>query len=415
MTQRLPQVHALLSHPGAAEALLPVLRAIPPHRAAVAAVAPRWPGVCEGVPAGPGPLLASLLPTAGPICDVLLVHADPWHPLAGWAAAAAGAVRERGGRILAIQRGAFYGDPPPPSLDPDYLLARGATTPDASEGDRSHARMPWDGIALWGPAFAPSLPPGARHTIAGSPVLERIVRGELASQSPRMARHAARMEVTRVLGLHPSAIPVMIATKLHGHWWPEDRVAALLAGIVEGVRKQGLEPFVVPHPRDGAEALRVYRDVLVEAKVERPVVVSPRHWRKLEPGAWYLGVGAVVSQGGAEGVLAAALGTPALAVVPPDTPYWAAPVAVPDGHYRVVRDPLAYVRDGVDAGLAALSGKPHDPLSFREHAIRAEGAAEQVARAALDLTHRRRKARPTRTAAESRPQVEVATEHAAAR
>ncbi len=415
MTQRLPDVQALLSHPEAAETLLPVLRAIPPHRAEVSAIAPRWPGVSGGIAVGPGALINALLPGDKPVCDVLLVHADPWHPLPGWAASLATTVRERGGRIMAVQRGAFYGSPPPPSLDPDYLLSRGVgAAQEPPDGRRTQGRMPWDSIALWGPAFAHGLAPGSRHAIAGSPYFEGLARGEMAAQSSRMARHTGRMEVTRVLGMHPSALPVLIALKLHGHWWPEDRVAALLAAIVEGVREKGMNPIVLPHAEDGAEAIRVYREVLAEARVERPVVLTARQWRKLDAATWLLGFAAAITQGGSEGILAAALGTPALAVAPPDTPFWPNPVVVEDGPYRTVRDPLAYVREGVEKGLEALAGKPQDPAAFQEHALRAEGAAEAIARAALDLTHRRRKAKPTRTAPDARPAAEHPVEPAVA-
>jgi hypothetical protein len=229
-----------------------------------------------------------------------------------------------------------------------------------------------------------------------------------------VARHAARLEVTRVLGMHPSALPVLIALKLHGHWWPEDRVAALLAGVVEGVRKKGMNPIVLPHAEDGAEAIRLYREVLAEAKVERPIVLTTRQWRKLDAATWLLGFAAAITQGGTEGIMAAALGTPALAVAPPDTPFWPNPVAVEGGPCRLVRDPLAYVREGVEKGLEALAGKPQDPAAFQEHALRAEGAAEQIARAALDLTHRRRKSKPTRTATEARPAAEPQVEAAVA-
>jgi hypothetical protein len=403
VTQRLPLISALLSHPGAAEALLPVLRALPAHRAEVSALAYRWPGFDESVPVGPGPLLRGLFPGAGAPADVLLIHADPGHALPGWAERFVAGARERGSRIVAVQRGPFYGPPPPPSVDPDLLLASADQAESGNDCDGSAADRPlWDTLAIWGPAYRRFLPRGARHTLSGAPFLEAMDGARSTGGDPRRStRHAARMEVARITGLHPSAVPALIAVKLHGHWWPAERVAALLGGIVEGIRERGMHPIVLAHPADGADAQSLYREVLEGAKIERPVILSQRHWRQIEQVEWLSGVGAVITQGGAEGVLAAALGTPALCVCPPDTPYWPDPLVVAGGPYRAVRDPLAYVREGVAKGLEALAGGPHDPTAFREQSCRADNAADQVARAALDLTHRRRKAKPTRMPAEA--------------
>jgi hypothetical protein len=109
-------------------------------------------------------------------------------------------------------------------------------------------------------------------------------------------------------------------------------------------------------------------------------------------------MGAVITQGGTNGVLAAALGTPVVVVAPPDTPFYPEPIAG-DQHYRTVREPLAFVREGVAKTLAALAIHPHDGAKFRERAALATDTADLIARAALDLTYRRKKARPARTVA----------------
>lgn len=403
MTQKLPQVQALLSHGGSAEALLPVLRALPAHRAAISATGWRLPGVDGGVPVGPGPLLRQYLPGTGPSVDVLLVHADPGHDLAPWAAAYAAALRQRGTRILAVQRGAFYGAPPLPPLDPDLILARGGWRPDESPDDPpGHVRMPWDNLALWGPAFKSCLPARARCVATGSPVLESLFGGATM-------RHAARMEVSRLLGVHPGKASAFLAFRLHAHWWPEERVYAMLCGVLEAVKDRNLHPVILPHEQDGADAQRIYRAALATSEVESHTMLTPRQWRRLEPATWLSGAGAVITQGGTEGILAAALGTPALAVVPPDTAYDVAPVDI-GGHCRVVREPLSYIRAGVLEALEDLGREAHDPSAFRQHAARGEGATAEVARVALDMVVRRRKGKPSRT--ESGPPPEAARQAA---
>lgn len=390
VTQKLPQVQALLSHGGAAEALLPVLRALPAHRAAISAAGWQLPCVEKGVPVSPGPLLKRYLPGSRTDVDVLLIHADPAHALPAWAAHHVAALRQRGTRILAVQRGAFYGSPPPPPLDPDLLLARGGWQPDDGQPARPLSRMPWDNLALWGPAFKSGLPAGSRSVVTGSPVLET-----LAGQT--VARHAARMDVARVLGTHPGKPPAIVAFKLHAHWWPEERVHALLCAVLEAVRERNLHPVILPHEDDGADAWRIYRATIATLELDSHSLLTPRVWRRLDLATWLTGSGAVITQGGTLGILGAALGTPALAIVPPDTAYYPDPVDI-GGHYRVLREPLSYVRAGLEAALEELGREAHDPTAFRQHAARGPGAAEEIARVALDMVARRRKGKPGRTA-----------------
>ncbi len=383
-----------------------MLRALPAHRAAISAVGWRFPAVEAGVPIGPGPLLRQYMAGIDRTVEVLLVHADPAHELTGWAASYVASQRQRGTRVLAVQRGAFYGPPPPPPLDPDLILARGGWRPDNEESDPpSRPRSPWDHLALWGPAFKTGLPNGSRCAITGSPYLEAFLSAAPETAGTRPTKHAARMEVSRLLGVHPGKAPALVAFKLHGHWWPEERVHALLTAVLQAIRERNLHPVIVPDALDGPDALRIYRAALVAAEIETHTVLTPRQWRRLDLATWLIGAGAVITQGGTEGVLAAALGTPALAVVPPDSNFHPHPVAI-GGHYRVVGEPLSYVRAGVESSLAAVGKEAPDPEPFRQHAARGTGAAEEIARIALDLVVRRRKGKPSRTGAGRSPQAE---------
>lgn len=376
-TSTRPCIQAVLSDPEAHLALVPILKAIGTSRADLCAVSLK-PARFGGIPAGIGPLLSAFGPP-GRSPRVVLVHADPAHPLTAWAASHAARERSRGARILAVQRGVFH-CPPPGSPD---------------------ERAPWDAIAVWGPAFGEALPEGTFALPLGSPSLERLLEKiegpSTAHPDDRLRelarwRSQARAQVRRELGLLAGRRPILVAFRLKGHWWPQDRLMGLAEMAIEAVFEAGHVPVLRPDPLDGSQGPRFAREV-AERCERAPHVLSPGQWKTLDRKVWLAGMAAIVAQGGEDGVLGAALGTPSISVLPPDSPIWVDPLVV-RGLYQVVKDPFSFVRSGVLQALEETVGRGVDPAQFRAKAFMDEGkAAQRLAQALFsDLIRTPRKA-----------------------
>ena len=335
--------------------------------------------------------------------SALLIHADPAHPLPPWADRFVARERARGIRVLAVQKGAFYAPPPPPPADPDRLLAReGLPEPTRKVPP---PRYGWDALALWGPAFRNCLPSGAKSVPTGSPVLDGMVQDR--GSGLKAFRSEARLQASRLLGVMPGTPLGMVAMRLHAHWWPEDRVNALLVAMITALQERGLQPIIRPDLEDGPDALRIYREAMLMVHQERkPIMLSRSLRNRLQPAQWLAAMNATVTQGDTDGILAAALGTSVVVVVTPDAPYHPDPIGT-QGHYRVIREPLSYVGRSLAAALQPIQGKEHDPEAFREFAAWADGqAAENIANAVLEIAMLKRKKKKRTQAAETKAEAE---------
>ncbi|MBM3260607.1 MAG: hypothetical protein FJY99_12810 [Candidatus Sericytochromatia bacterium] len=366
-------VQAICHDEAAAAVLVPVLRGLSPDRIRPEIVSlTRW-GRRRGIPSGPTPLLRSaFLRSAGPRPDLLLVHADPGHPLPDWAQTQVDRERARGALVLAVQRGCFH-PPAHATVDPDRVVEGQVPPPSALP-----AAHTWDAIAIWGEGFREALPPGSRAVVTGSLALEELLaavdaEGDGLPALHKELRFKMAQAVNRALGLAPRSPIALLHLGLKPHWWPEARIQTLMVTILTALRDKGLQPVVWPTPGEDATVARLYREAATGIVPTGLPVLKPRVLSSLPLGTWLLGSRMLLTGGHTPGLQAAALGVPALALVPPDAPY--TPDFLHTTGHPVLRDPLAYLGESLATQVATLLETPPDPLPFRDFLARMDGGA----------------------------------------
>ncbi|MEB3298153.1 MAG: hypothetical protein VKO21_01535 [Candidatus Sericytochromatia bacterium] len=363
-----------ICHDAAADAvLLPILRGLSPERTRPEIVSLRRWGKRRGIRSGPVPLLRSaFLRAAGPRPDLLLVHADPGHPLPDWAMTQVVRERARGALVLAVQRGAFH-PLARPAPDPDHALESGGKdSPDPIQD------LGWDALAIWGEGFREALPAGCRAVVTGSPALEELLAavdpvGDGLPARQRELRFRASQAVNRVLGLPPRTRTALVHLGLKPHWWPESRLQTMTSTLLAVLHSRGLQPVVWPTPGEDATVARLFREAATGTLPQAPPVLGTRTLARLPMGTWLLGSSLVLTGGHTLGLQAASLGIPTVAVVPPDAPY--APDFMHATGHVVLRDPLAYLGPVLEEHLDRLLAGDPDPRHLRDYLVRMDGGA----------------------------------------